>query len=276
MIDLGDLPNPASRHTDVIDQHLPQFVNPAHVELYPSCLQELSKTHFPTSPSGFVTTPPETFQFSNDIHTLSYDDMSPAEILASIPQYNSETVPMPTANSGLEDKLFPSEDIATSNLNSPGSTVEQVGNNQPNDGLPQINAITNIPDISKNHSRTAGLYSSESEKNQLLSSTPISDPTNAFSSEVSSSIMSYSSYSDKSVEQGSTEAINSRDSSPLSESNNEAKHSVANDEEESLGYNCFCGGVDDDMMIACEGNHGEFELWFHYHCADIDVVPDGQ
>ena len=249
-------------------------MNPAYEEPYRSCLQELSKTHFSIPSSDFITTPPETLQSSNDVHTLSYNDMSPAEILASIPQYNSETISMPTTNFSLEDKLFPKENVATSTLHSPDSRAEEAGNNQPNNESPNINASTNLPDTSESHSRTAEPCFSENERKQFISSTPISDLSDAFSSDISSDIISCSSYSGKSLEQGSTEAIHFQNNPPPTELKNEVGYSTAN-EDEPLGFNCFCGDIDNDMMIACEGDHGESEFWFHYHCAGIDVVPDG-
>lgn len=249
-------------------------MNPVYGAPYPSCLQELSTPQFSTS-SSFVRTPPQTFHSSNDVHTLPYNDMSPAEILASIPQYGSATVPMSTIKYGLEDELFPDETVATSTLQSPDTRVELSGNDQSDDESPQTKTNTNIPDTVKSRSRAADPIVSEGGRKEPLSSTTISNLTHAFSSEISSDNISCSSYSDNSVEQESTEELHLQDNTPLTEPKNETKHSIAN-EVEPPKYSCFCGDVDDDMMIACEGDHGESELWFHYQCAGINVVPDGQ
>lgn len=249
-------------------------MNPVNGAPYPSCLQELSTPQFSTS-STFVRTPPQTFHSSNDVHTLPYNEMSPAEILASIPLYDSATIAMSTINYGLEDELFPDETVATSTLQSPSVRVELSGNDQFDDEFPQTKNNTNIPDTVKSRSRAADPSVSEDGMKELLSSTPLSNLNHAFSSEISSDNISCSSYSDDSVEQGSTEASYLQDNTPLTGSKMEAKHSIA-DGEGPFEYSCFCGGVDDDMMIACEGDHGEFETWFHYQCAGIDVVPDGQ
>ena len=45
-------------------------------------------------------------------------------------------------------------------------------------------------------------------------------------------------------------------------------------ENSSPGY-CFCGGPDTEEMIGCEGVHGDDEVWYHYECAGIEVVPEG-
>ena len=206
--------------------------------------------------------------------------MSPREILAAIPQYSAVINLTQAVDTRLEDELFAdvhdnSGREAADKDNSQNAEPERSDDvnfekETPNENLDVQgrNCPRNAPSAIERHRPPNGVT-------QLASSTPDSDLDPAESSVYSSSDTGCSSYSGQSIETTGSKVTCLHDNSLPCGSSVDFGYTIP-DSDEAAGHSCFCGEVDDDMMIACDGDHGADEAWFHYVCAGIDVVPEGK
>ena len=238
--------------------------------MHSSSLSELSKSHLfnPGGSSSSTSEPP---------NGLLRKDLSPAEILAAIPRYGTNPTPEQNVDTGLEDNLFADQDL-------PRKTEAMINRNAEPQQLDYVRSNDKaFSDGSENHNQVhskSHLVATEPQKpineiTQLPSSTPESDRGFANSSLYPSGDTDCSSYSDQSIEGAGSEASFTRNNASPDEPDLHTGHLIPSDDE-PRGYSCFCGCVDNEWMIACDGNHGSNEAWFHYKCVGIDIVPEGQ
>ena len=243
------------------------------MEFFPSFLQELSKTQFSSTASDFTS-------IIQPTNGLVGNNMSPAEILAAIPRYGTDSVPRQIIDTRLEDRLFTEEYM----LNGTGAITTSIHLNaepeQPDSVRSDDEALSDDSNIQIRNGSGGLLSAAEphilvNETRQLASSTPESEHEVADSSLYQSGETHCSSYSNQSVKRASSEASHAKINASLNEHYTNINHLIPS-KGQKMGHSCFCGGVDDDTMIACEGDHGFDEPWFHYSCVGIDVVPEGQ